>query len=376
MRGGGVRRLRPLTVVGASLLVTTAFALPSLATPTDSGTAPPSGSPTGQARGATGEPIAQAPTKPNDQADDSKSKSDPQTLPGGAKRGVLQGRITSVDSDEGAVVIAPADREEQVNASIARGVPVFVGGRLADRTALKEGQQVRASYEERDGNTRLRWIEVHGENAPNAPPGTGDSREGVEGSPGGPHTPPRNVPGTGGMLPIQRTAASGQARSAPDDAREGRDSQAQAPSTPSSAPQGSTGIHGDQIPGEQYEGETPEEQPAESQEEPQTERRGASGIGQTDEMFAPPMTPGERGQPGLNEVDGVVVQSNVADNELVIEKDGKHLTLRVPAGSPVIIEGRRGTLDSLVAGTPVRASLATEDESPIAVWVETIDRAP
>lgn len=347
-----MRRLRPLPIVCALILGSTSLAVPAAGAPAEGETAQNTG------RQNTG----QKPDGPN-------TSSQEQTLPGGAKRGVLQGRIDAVNPDEGAIVIAPADREERVSARIAAGVPVFLEGRLDDRKALKEGQQVRASYEVRDGKTRLRWVEVHDADTPDAPPGTGGSREGVGGTPGGAHSPSGQGIPRDQTLPIQRTASSDDSGDNPNDP---------AP-TPPTAPQGSTGIHGGQLPGDQYEGEGQGSDDAvrsDEEESESPERAGASGVQETEEMFAPTTPPGQRGQPGLNEVDGVVVRANVADNELVIDQEGKSLTLRVPAGAPVIIEGRRGTLDSLEAGTPVRASLATEDESPIAVWVETIDRVP
>jgi len=68
------------------------------------------------------------------------------------------GQIKNIDHSQNALTIDQNGKQQDLKLS---GNPtVFMNGRLGSLSDLKEGQQVRAAYEERDGQKNLRWIEV------------------------------------------------------------------------------------------------------------------------------------------------------------------------------------------------------------------------
>ena len=70
----------------------------------------------------------------------------------------VAGRVTSVNRSSKQLTIDEAGQQKEMK--IPDNVTVFVNGRLGSIDDLREGQEVRAAYEERSGQKSLRWIEV------------------------------------------------------------------------------------------------------------------------------------------------------------------------------------------------------------------------
>ena len=80
----------------------------------------------------------------------------------------LVGQITSLDTDAKTIAIDQAGQTLELK--LPENATVFVNGRLGSFTDLREGQQVRAAFEERQGQKSLRWIEVKPEKETRTPP--------------------------------------------------------------------------------------------------------------------------------------------------------------------------------------------------------------
>jgi Cu/Ag efflux protein CusF len=70
----------------------------------------------------------------------------------------IAGQIMTVDKARKEVTID--QRGKTLDLKLTESATVFVNGRLGSLEDLKEGQQVRAAFEERGGQRNLRWIEV------------------------------------------------------------------------------------------------------------------------------------------------------------------------------------------------------------------------
>lgn len=70
----------------------------------------------------------------------------------------LTGQIKSIDKSQKSITIDQSGKQQSLK--LTDNATVFMNGRLASLDDLKEGQQVRAAYEDRGGQKSLRWIEV------------------------------------------------------------------------------------------------------------------------------------------------------------------------------------------------------------------------
>ncbi|WP_373045023.1 hypothetical protein [Vulgatibacter sp.] len=70
----------------------------------------------------------------------------------------VEGRVRSVDSSKGIVVVEETDGTVPLTA--ATETSVFVDGGVGGFADLREGQPVRASYVTEDGKRIARWIEI------------------------------------------------------------------------------------------------------------------------------------------------------------------------------------------------------------------------
>ncbi len=192
----------------------------------------------------------------------------------------LTGKIQSVDPTAKQVTIAQPNGQQE-NLTLGENATVFMHGRLGSFQDLKEGQQVRAAYELKNGQKTLRWIEV----------------------------------------------------------------------TPSTE--------------QQQPGATP---PA----TPQPEEKGTPGGGADAPAAAPStMRTEERG----HEITGEVVSVDSAKHQLVLYRAGRHVILNVSRKAPIIVNGKRASLDDIKQGEKVRAALEVPSHTPkIALRVETVGK--
>src|SRR6185437_4841705 len=70
----------------------------------------------------------------------------------------LTGRIQQIDKTQHQLTIAQAGKTQSLK--FGDNSTIFYEGRLGSIDDLKEGQEVRAAYEERDGQKNLRWLDV------------------------------------------------------------------------------------------------------------------------------------------------------------------------------------------------------------------------
>ena len=96
-------------------------------------------------------------------------------VPGPFSSARMSGEIRGVDKQARTITIDEAGRLQTLR--VDDRSTVFLEGRLGSLEDLREGQQVRAAYEERGTERSLRWIEVNP--APVAKPG-GSGPEPVE----------------------------------------------------------------------------------------------------------------------------------------------------------------------------------------------------
>ena len=71
------------------------------------------------------------------------------------------GRIRAIDKDRNQLTIAPGEKQEAVNLVIDRTTTIFVDGRIGKLDDVREGNEVRASYELKQGSNRAQWIEIN-----------------------------------------------------------------------------------------------------------------------------------------------------------------------------------------------------------------------
>jgi Cu/Ag efflux protein CusF len=83
----------------------------------------------------------------------------------------IVGQIKTVNRSTKEIAIDQAGKQQSLK--LSENATVFTNGRLGSFEDLKEGQQVRAAYEERGGQKTLRWIEV-------MPTGAGSSQQGID----------------------------------------------------------------------------------------------------------------------------------------------------------------------------------------------------
>lgn len=121
----------------------------------------------------------------------------------------IVGQIKVIDKDSKQLTIDQAGRPQEIK--LGDNATVFLEGRLGSVEDLKEGQQVRAAYEEKAGEKTLRWIEVN-------PSATG--RQGSTGTPGAKETGQGANPGAaagGAAAPDTKHALVGTVRSVDTD---------------------------------------------------------------------------------------------------------------------------------------------------------------
>lgn len=88
----------------------------------------------------------------------------PTPTPGAARRGSpfasnqINGRIRTIDRNARTIAIEAKGQTQEL--ALPESATVFLEGRLGTWEDLKEGQQVRAAFEERQGERTIRWIEV------------------------------------------------------------------------------------------------------------------------------------------------------------------------------------------------------------------------
>lgn len=147
---------------------------------------------------------APEPERPQDPERTRRESASPQ-LPGDAprdgvttaptiRRSVVFGALRTLRRSPSVVVVEPSDRGERLTLEATDGTAIFVEGRLGSFEDLREGQQVRAAFDEREGRRVLRWIEVQAGARMETP------REEATGESIGPPQP-RHVPPQGGALP-------------------------------------------------------------------------------------------------------------------------------------------------------------------------------
>ncbi len=129
---------------------------PALAAGTDGGTTE-----AGVAQGALGPDAGASSDQPMAGASPAQGQSS-EPLPGFAANQIV-GHVDAMDPAKNTITITRPGRNGVYRLTAA--TTVFVDGRLGELQDLKPGQDVRAAFENREGELTVRWIEV-------APPGT------------------------------------------------------------------------------------------------------------------------------------------------------------------------------------------------------------
>jgi Cu/Ag efflux protein CusF len=92
----------------------------------------------------------------------------------------VQGTISKLDPQGKSLTVLEGEQPTQL--SLNESATVFVDGRLGTADDLQEGQQVRAAFDEANGNRTVRWIEVTTPAGSGAQSGSQGSQQGASGS--------------------------------------------------------------------------------------------------------------------------------------------------------------------------------------------------
>ncbi len=128
------------------------------------------------AQGGTGS------SAPPDQGMNAPAREKP-SKPGTFSSTQLTGRLSSIDKDAGEVTIDHAGQTQVLK--LGDNTTVFTEGRLGSIEDLKEGQQVRAAFEEKGGERTLRWIEVNPSGGKAQPQGSNEGTGAMGGAAAG-----------------------------------------------------------------------------------------------------------------------------------------------------------------------------------------------
>lgn len=105
--------------------------------------------------------------RPTEPAPPGQGSATPPGRTGAVTTNQLTGELQSIDRDRKTLTIDQAGQTQLLK--LDDRATVFLEGRLGSFEDLKEGQQVRAAFEEKEGTRTLRWIEVNPKPAPARP---------------------------------------------------------------------------------------------------------------------------------------------------------------------------------------------------------------